>query len=1397
MSDLRVRRLLEIGLNDFDRRLCAGMVGALDADFSARPDAGPPVEEGSETTRLAERLVAFLKDDIEHQSRAIQSLRARHAEFARRHARAATATERQTHVLDYARDLGATPSQLRKDRRAFARWFDHEAIADRFRRRHAETERRVAFALRCLGLLAAFLLRERGAAVGYDVLWDRFALEALVKPLLAYDGNGAVTVAAFHCLSTALRALPPERQEHTAEESTLRFIYRSALDRRQQVWIQCEALSLLAGLSHESLQKVLEIRLGQPGEGDDLFVRRRALLLLGENLRAIPALLPLLSVVAQDPSPFVRQALARALSQAPGDVARSLLRGLARGDAVPPVRAAALLEGLDGLGDEARRADYVELLAETLREERDEFVLRVAVQLACETAIRLASAELAERASLETARQRKLLREGLEHVHASAPSLAVRRSAAQAQERVWCAADPRARSLAEALRKVLDGIPPAGSRRLPDGLLDGHDLALVGRVLSALAQDDFGYDLERGWLSYRIARGHRFRFRLWRLLHELRHPSPDKRQAFPHTIGRVSYAALRAPSPLLAELAETKVPGEPRVYPEEQGWRPYLPLVDDVLSSLNTSLSPGPTAFYTSEGVTELVPPRPFLRRLAAYLRLTWSFAHYAHLRNWSEGGPGQPEAYVRALSALGLRLQLRPHADEEVSRRADPSVGRFFGALLPPPGPETWRQLQDYFVSVYENSVSELVVFTAVALALFLGRHLYMNVTLRRARRRRPLVVGGWGTRGKSGTERLKAALFNALGYSLVSKTTGCEAMFLHAHALSTMREMFLFRPYDKATIWEQRNVVRLADLLGVEVFLWECMGLTPSYVRVLQHHWMRDDVSTITNTYPDHEDLQGPAGINIPEVMTEFIPASSLLLTSEEQMRPILAEAARRLGTTFTAVGWLEAGLLTPDVLARFPYQEHPYNIALVLALARTLGVEPDFALKEIADRVVPDLGMLITTPAAPLRTRRLEFTNGMSANERHGCLSNWIRLGFDRQDPEEEPGVWITTVVNNRADRVPRSRVFAGILVNDISADRHFLIGGNLSGLMGYIAESWQEHAEDLTLWPRPGSDNEEALGILAAAVRRFRLPVDEAGVRRRLRASLGGVAAARPDAADLESLEALWDRPAELRPRLLTAGLEAPIVDGILVSLEQNLRVRGEHEALAERVRRAKAEERAALDRAFRTELWKWFEAKIVVIRDYHATRDQIVDRICEATPPGFRNRIMGIQNIKGTGLDFVYGWQAFGACHRTCSLLRSADPGEVERGLKALVGFQDYGLLSEEYVRETVEIVRRLPLAQREGAQADLVAILSNLEVAMREARERLRPARETHSLLPRLVDAVERFLDAGDAVKRRKLANRIYEDLAAGRIGHERAAEELQALNKRQHGGWLRGQLGL
>ena len=101
-------------------------------------------------------------------------------------------------------------------------------------------------------------------------------------------------------------------------------------------------------------------------------------------------------------------------------------------------------------------------------------------------------------------------------------------------------------------------------------------------------------------------------------------------------------------------------------------------------------------------------------------------------------------------------------------------------------------------------NTLPQLGLVVGVSLVLVVGRLVYKQRTQWRNRRRVSLVLGGWGTRGKSGVERKKAALISALGARFVSKTTGCEAMFIPAYDLERPRELVLFRPHNKASIWE-----------------------------------------------------------------------------------------------------------------------------------------------------------------------------------------------------------------------------------------------------------------------------------------------------------------------------------------------------------------------------------------------------------------------------------------------------------------------------------------------------------------------------------------------------------------------------------------------------------------
>ncbi|WP_075879860.1 HEAT repeat domain-containing protein [Vreelandella massiliensis] len=1334
-------------------------------------------------------LLETLLDWIEVQRRDIARLHANHHEFTARLASARSEDEIRGHVLDYARTLGAGRRQLLGDRQAFGRWFGPDAVSERYQKQFADCERHLSFSLERLGELGArYMGAERVTPEEGIQRWRKLNLEGSIGELLAYEGDLRVRIAAFHGLARVARALPPEGRGRYLGDSTLNYSYRLAMDSRQPVWLQTEALSLLSVMGYPAVVDIIERRLTRVVEGDDFFVRQHAVQVLGDHSDDT-RFETLLETALNDPSPTVRQALIDLLIKRRPATLEQHLSALALEDSAQEVRGYAVHGLIRLVENDASCVDFSRALAERgARHERLPITLRLYCHLM--PAIAAVLLEKGEEAALERWAETGFAL--LTRLHTQALDLRVRRWAAQARETLWCMADPEARDLHAQLRTRLKESPVRKRRRLK--VPEGADDDRLGRVLSALTQDDFGLDASRASGKLAFRRWERFRFRLWRAWYELMHSSPDKRQAGHHTIGRVYYGLFQVPSARMSELSPTKVPGEPLHMSDEDGWRPYLPLVDQVISSLDQSWPTRPMKLYTSEGVTEITPPGGLIARLRARLKLTFRFAHYARLRNWEADSGGAANGYVTALQSLGFKVGFRTHTDPDAKPLPeDPAVRRFFHALaFPPLLVGWWQDYTGYFVSVYQNTLRQLSFFLAGMLALFVGRHVYVNLTTRRARNKLPLVIGGWGTRGKSGTERLKAALFNGLGFHVISKTTGCEAMFLHGYSHRDLQEMFLFRPYDKATIWEQADLVKLSKKLDADVFLWECMGLTPAYVRILQKQWMRDDISTITNTYPDHEDIQGPAGINIPMVMTEFIPKNSTLITSEAEMLPILQQASQQLGTECHHIGWIESELLPGDTLSRFPYEEHPTNIALVLRMADEFGISHLFALKAMADHVILDLGVLKVYPLAHARGRWLQFTNGMSANERLGALGNWNRLGFDKQDPEAEPGVWISTVINNRADRVARSRVFADILVNDISADRHFLIGTNLEGLMGYIEESWAVRREETTLWPR-SQENPDPCVEWHRLARQMRVCVTEEAVLGRLSAMLEGLKVEHDPQALLKHLA----DPGEYLKTLTQEGNpgKASLSRHLETILAQHQAYYREWQAFRElegRIAKHPAPS-DSLDEQARDLLWTWFRSRIEIVRSPFVTGEQLVNLICEQTPPGYTNRILGMQNIKGPGLDWVYRWQAWDKIHAAGEMILNGNRGEATRGLQFLASFQEYGLLSAEYMQALLSRARELPVAQSESFQAELRLIAANLEAKNRpeEEEEGLSSSEPSGGLWMTLVSWVEKFLDVGDAVRRRRKADQIYRDMVSQRISTARAADELQYLTKRQKGGWL------
>lgn len=1372
--------VLRSGLDATWQKIYAKPLRQCEKDYKKWSVASTQLETVNPSYFELVQLLLFLKHELSEHFKVVERLRTRQTEFNYNYLHAASAVERAEHMAAVAKFLGYPSRIIRKTVSNKLQWFDDAAISERFEKQISEQEKYIVFLLERLCDGTRLMLDHVEDDDELAHYWGIVALPTGLIPSLSYQPQASIRIAACKGLRRILQQLPATIKRPLPTDIT-QYVYRVCLDSDVHIWMRAEMMALIAVTRPTQYLEIFHRVLSTEPKAD-VFLKGRMVETL---LRFLPAKLSLaaaLKGVHHESSDYVRQRFAECSKYLPADVVLRLGPRLMPLESSAQVKAQFLLVLLHYDWTPTQLNRLVADLVTLLKNHSDVFLIRTAFHVLPQFFCQFGSDAGCAQDSFEA------VDEQLTWFNNHHQDTRVRRWAAECREAIFFYTSSAQISGQDQQRLQLLPLEETMTLRLPDNKTDESWL----RQLSFIGSKRFGFNVRLRGSKAKVWSGFRFHTRLWRIIHEWRTPATDKRQNHNHVKGRVFYGLHQFNSRIVAEQSITKVPGEPVYISQEAGERAYLPLVDQLISCLDQGWPTQPLQIFSSEGITEVLPPSSFLARLKARWHVQWQFAKLSRLRNWQEGDSFDATAYLKKVSQLGFKVKVRGYADSKGKPYpVDPRVQRFFPTLALPITLPSLSDAYNYFYSVYQNTISQLLAFTTVFLGGFLANHIRQLVDLRRHRKKIPLVIGGWGTRGKSGTERLKAAVLNELGLSVLSKTTGCEAMFLYGNANRPMKEMFLFRPYDKATIWEQVFLTKFGGRLGVDVFLWECMGLTPRYIEILQSQWMRDDISTITNCYPDHEDIQGPAGIEIPIVMQKFISKNGDVFTSEESMLPVLQDAAYRKNASLTAVTWLQSGLITDDVLERFPYAEHPNNIALVSAMSERLGVRHDVAVKAMADRVIADLGVLKIYPKAAVQGRLLEFVNGMSANERLGALGNWERTGFDAHHLSDDPEIWTSIVVNNRADRVARSQVFAGMLVSDIHADRYYFIGDNLDGLQTYIQEAWDRFVEQFTD-SQHGDELEKKLTTLC---QRFRIATEQQPIKNRIAAALTKLKV--PQQLVSDGVDKLVECQSEEQVRDCFNGLKQALdADTVRVSLVDSIADMAVQMQL-EYVHWQSLKQAGSLNSSGSVaEVLDWiyscFKQRWVVIENYYSTGNQTIQTLVDHSPPGLTTRVIGVQNIKGTGLDFVYRWQAWDKVYSQAVVLReSRSVTDVQAAARALATWQEYGVLDAEFMAETIAIARDRQVCQQESIQADLTIIEQQLNRQLKKADKAVNEGTIDSGWRYKTLSVLEDFLDSGDAIKRRKRAQAIYRAILDNVISMERATVELAELNKAQKGGWL------
>ncbi|MBL8974181.1 MAG: hypothetical protein JNK56_26545, partial [Myxococcales bacterium] len=165
--------------------------------------------------------------------------------------------------------------------------------------------------------------------------------------------------------------------------------------------------------------------------------------------------------------------------------------------------------------------------------------------------------------------------------------------------------------------------------------------------------------------------------------------------------------------------------------------------------------------------------------------------------------------------------------------------------------------------------------------------------------------------------------------------------------------------------------------------------------------------------------------------------------------------------------------------------------------------------------------------------------------------------------------------------------------------------------------------------------------------------------------------------------------------------------------------------------------------------------------------------------------GVRALVMGTQNIKGTGLDFVYRWIALDVAQHDLTALGSADPDTRVAALRRLESPDDPGLMDAGLV------AARLATRSAEAGEAALQARVRDKAEARRAARRAALAQRTRRGRSDALLGWLEGWVDFLDGARRHHRAAQVMRDLVDQRISHARAARAMRELDARAKGGWL------
>lgn len=296
------------------------------------------------------------------------------------------------------------------------------------------------------------------------------------------------------------------------------------------------------------------------------------------------------------------------------------------------------------------------------------------------------------------------------------------------------------------------------------------------------------------------------------------------------------------------------------------------------------------------------------------------------------------------------------------------------------------------------------------------------------------PLRIHVNGSRGKSSVTRLIAGGLRASGLKTLAKTTGTAPRIID----ETGNDQAIHR-LRSASIGEQVKLIRSFSKKNPDAIVMECMAVDPQYQWVSEQKMIRSTISVITNVRPDHLDEMGSALSDIAKSLGNTISSNGHVVTAENSMDHILKVTAENRNSKFDKI---DSDNITQSYMQKFPYLEHPDNVALALKVCTIAGVDEKTALNGMI-QAKPDPGASVIWKVK-VKNGVNHFVNVFSANDPASTLDIWQQL---KNRIKDSP---LCIFLNTREDRRSRTTQLLSLIYGKIKPDHLVIRGDNLPSI-----------------------------------------------------------------------------------------------------------------------------------------------------------------------------------------------------------------------------------------------------------------------------------------------------------------------------------------------------------